>query len=146
MIFLRGTALRPVGAGEEAALASFDGCEEAVAEGDWEEEIGAPKEKAKNTAGKRMIRKLRMHRSMALLVENGKRLAEQSIAESNRATDAELAHAGLESGALHTEEIGRAFGPCDAPLRLLQRAEDVLAFGFFESRNRGSRGPGWDWG
>jgi hypothetical protein len=55
----------------------------------------------------------------------------------DRAANAELAHAGLESGALDVEEDGGAFGAGDAPLGLLERAENVLAFGFFE---------GGDWG
>ena len=50
----------------------------------------------------------------------------------NRAADAQLAHTSLESGALDVEEDGGTFGPGDAPLRLLQGAKDVLAFGFFE--------------
>ena len=50
----------------------------------------------------------------------------------NRAADAQLAHTSLESGALDVEEDGSTFGTGDAPLRLLQGAEDVLAFGFFE--------------
>ena len=54
----------------------------------------------------------------------------------NRAADAEIAHARLESGALYVEEDGGAFGASDAPLRLFQGAEDVLALGFFEGRNR----------
>ena len=53
-------------------------------------------------------------------------------ARLNRAADAELAHAGLERGALHVEEDGGALGAGNAPLRLLQGAENVLAFGFFE--------------
>ena len=57
----------------------------------------------------------------------------RSIAELDRATDAELAHAGLESGALHAEKDGGALGAGDAPLCLLQGAKDVLAFGFLES-------------
>ena len=43
---------------------------------------------------------------------------ERSLGELNRAADAELAHAGLESGALDVEEGGGAFGAGDAPLRL----------------------------
>jgi hypothetical protein len=62
---------------------------------------------------------------------------EGSIAELDRAADAELAHAGLESGALDVEEDGGTFGAGDAPLGLFQGAEDMLAFGFFE---------GGDWG
>jgi hypothetical protein len=50
----------------------------------------------------------------------------------DRTANAEFADAGLKRGALHAEEEGRAFGAGDAPLRLLQRAEDVLALGFFE--------------
>ncbi len=56
-------------------------------------------------------------------------------ARLDRAADAELAHTGLESGALHAEEDGCALGAGNAPLCVLQGAEDVLAFGFFESRN-----------
>jgi len=59
--------------------------------------------------------------------------AEKWQQESHRAANAELAHAGLEGGALHAEENGGAFGAGDAPLRLLQSTEDVLALGFFES-------------
>ena len=55
----------------------------------------------------------------------------------NRAADAELAHASLERGALHAKEAGGSLGSGDAPLRLLQGAEDVLALGFFESGDRG---------
>ncbi len=53
-------------------------------------------------------------------------------ARLDRAADAELAHTGLESGALHAEEDGCALGAGDAPLGVLQGAEDVLAFGFVE--------------
>ena len=62
---------------------------------------------------------------------------ERSIAELDRAADTELAHAGLESGALDVEENGGAFGAGDAPLGLLEGAEDVLAFCFFEGGDRG---------
>src|SRR5579863_6101518 len=43
--------------------------------------------------------------------------------------DAEFAHAGLERGALHSEESGGTFGTCDAPFRLAEGAEDVLTVG-----------------
>ncbi len=56
-------------------------------------------------------------------------------ARLNRAADAELAHAGLQGGALHTEKNGGAFGAGNAPLGVLQGAQDVLAFGFFEGGN-----------
>src|SRR5438093_423818 len=59
---------------------------------------------------------------------------------SNRAADTQLAHASLERGALHAQDDGGAFGSGDAPLRLLQGAEDVLAFRFFERGDRGGRG------
>lgn len=52
--------------------------------------------------------------------------------ELDRAANSELAHAGLESGALDVEQDGGALGAGDAPLRLLQGAEDMLAFGFLE--------------
>jgi len=55
----------------------------------------------------------------------------------DRAADAELAHARLERGALHAQEDGSAFGAGDAPLRLLQRSENVLALGFFQSGDGG---------
>ena len=61
----------------------------------------------------------------------------------NGAADAELAHAGLEGGALDVEEDGGAFGTGDPPLCLLKRAEDELTFGFFEGgdwRRPGGRG------
>ncbi len=54
------------------------------------------------------------------------------------AADAEFAHAGLERGALHAQQRGGAFGAGNAPLRLLQGAQDVLALGFFQSGDRGS--------
>ena len=53
------------------------------------------------------------------------------------AADAEFAHAGLERGALHAQQRGGAFGAGNAPLRLLEGAQDVLALGLFESGNRG---------
>ena len=59
-------------------------------------------------------------------------------ARLNRAADAELAHAGLQGGALHAEKNGGAFGAGDAPLGLAQGTEDVLALGFFESGDCGS--------
>ena len=52
--------------------------------------------------------------------------------------DAEFAHASLERGALHTEQSGGSLGAGDAPLRLLERTQDVLALSFFESGNRGA--------
>ena len=55
----------------------------------------------------------------------------------NRAADAELAHASLQSGALHAEDVRGASGSGDAPLCLLQGAKNVLALGFFESGNGG---------
>ena len=57
--------------------------------------------------------------------------------ELNRAADAQFAHTSLESGALDVEEDGSTFGAGDAPLCLLEGAENVLAFGFFESGNWG---------
>jgi len=39
--------------------------------------------------------------------------------ESDRAADAELAHASLQSRALHAEEDGSALGAGDSPLGLL---------------------------
>jgi len=57
--------------------------------------------------------------------------------ELDRAADAELAHAGLKSGALHAQDASRALGAGDAPLRLLQGTEDMLAFGFFERGDGG---------
>ena len=65
--------------------------------------------------------------------QKGKAFSGVSIAESDRAADAELAHAGLQRGAFHAKNIGRASGASDAPLGLFEGAEDVLAFGFFES-------------
>lgn len=59
-----------------------------------------------------------------------------SIAELYRAADVEFTHAGLEGGALHAEEERGTFGAGDAPLSLLEGAEDVLALGFFEGGNR----------
>ena len=67
------------------------------------------------------------------------RFVERSIAELDRAADAELAHARLQRGALHSQKDGGALGAGDAPLRLLQGAEDVLALGFFEGGDRGGR-------
>jgi hypothetical protein len=61
---------------------------------------------------------------------------ERSLGELDRAADAEFAHACLESGALDLEEDGSTFGAGDAPLGLLEGAEDVLAFGFFEGGDR----------
>jgi len=58
----------------------------------------------------------------------------------NRAADAQLAHARLQSGALHGEEDRGTLGTGDAPLCLLQSAEDVLAFGFFEGGDGGVSG------
>ena len=55
----------------------------------------------------------------------------------NRATDAEFAHARLERGALHAENGRGTLRAGDAPLRLLEGAQDMLALGFFESGNRG---------
>ena len=52
--------------------------------------------------------------------------------------DAEFAHTSLERGALHAQQSGGSFGPGDAPLRLLERTQDVLALSFFESGNRGA--------
>ena len=43
----------------------------------------------------------------------------RSIAELNRAADAELTHARLERGALDAKKHGCALGAGDAPLRLL---------------------------
>jgi hypothetical protein len=55
----------------------------------------------------------------------------------NRAADAQFAHARLERGALHAKNGGSTFRAGDAPLRLPEGAEDVLALGFFQSGNRG---------
>jgi len=60
----------------------------------------------------------------------------RGLAELDRAADAELAHAGLESGAFDVEKNGGAFGAGDAPLSLLEGAEDVLTFSFFEGGDR----------
>jgi hypothetical protein len=56
----------------------------------------------------------------------------QGFAGLHGAADAELAHAGLQGGALHAQEICGAAGAGDAPLGLAKGAEDVLAFGFFQ--------------
>ena len=61
----------------------------------------------------------------------------RSPAELDGAADAELAHAGLKSGALHAQDASRALGAGDAPLRLPQGTEDMLAFGFFERGDGG---------
>lgn len=52
------------------------------------------------------------------------------LGDSDGAADSELAHAGLQGGALHAEERSCTFGACDAPPRLPERAQDVLAFSF----------------
>ncbi len=56
----------------------------------------------------------------------------------NRAADTQFAHARLQRGAFHAENGGGAFRAGDAPLRLPEGAEDVLALGFFQSGNRRS--------
>jgi hypothetical protein len=45
----------------------------------------------------------------------------------DRALDAELAHAGLESGALDAENGSGTAGAGDAPLGLFENLDDVLA-------------------
>src|SRR5208337_378089 len=55
------------------------------------------------------------------------------FAASDGTADAELAHAGLQSGALYAEKICSAAGAGNTPLRLAEGAEDVLAVGFFQS-------------
>jgi hypothetical protein len=60
----------------------------------------------------------------------------QGFVASDGAADAEFAHAGLQGGALHAEEIGGAAGAGDAPLGLAQGAEDVLALGLFQGGDR----------
>ena len=53
----------------------------------------------------------------------------------DRPADAEFADAGLQRGALHAEKIGCAIWSGDAPFGSAQGAKNVLAFGFFESRD-----------
>src|SRR2546427_8853970 len=48
-------------------------------------------------------------------------------------------HDALPICALHAEERGGPFGAGDAPLCLLQGAEDVLALGFFERDRKSTR-------
>src|SRR5579883_1573643 len=57
----------------------------------------------------------------------------------HRTFDAEFAHAGLQSGALHTKQSGSAARTGDAPLRLAKRAEDVLALGVLEGGDGSGR-------
>ena len=57
--------------------------------------------------------------------------------------DVEFAHAGLQSGALHAEDGGGAFGTGDAPFGLAQCTQDVLTLGFFESGHRGRQSGAW---
>jgi len=54
----------------------------------------------------------------------------QGLAGSDGAADAELAHAGLQSGALHAQKIGGTARAGNTPLGLTKGAEDVLTFGF----------------
>ena len=56
----------------------------------------------------------------------------QTVAKLDRAADAEFPDAGLQRGALHTEQGGGAAGTGDAPLGLPKRTENVLALGFFQ--------------
>ena len=65
------------------------------------------------------------------------------FSQLHRAADAELAHAGLQGGAFHAQNGGSAAGSGDAPLGLLESAENVLTFGLFES---GDWGGGGSWG
>ena len=55
----------------------------------------------------------------------------------DRALNVELAHAGLQSGALHAKERGGATGTGDTPFGLTKGAENVFAVGFLERGNRG---------
>ena len=55
----------------------------------------------------------------------------------DRAADAKLTQARLQRSALHAQEDGGAPRAADAPLCLLQGAQDVLALGFLESEDRG---------
>ena len=57
---------------------------------------------------------------------------------SDGALDAELAHAGLQRGALDAEKLRGSVGAGDAPLGLPQRAQNVLALRFLQ-RGRRSR-------
>jgi hypothetical protein len=51
--------------------------------------------------------------------------------QSNGAADAQLAHARLQSSAFHSEQGSGAFRAGDAPFRLPQGPQNVLALGFF---------------
>jgi hypothetical protein len=74
---------------------------------------------------------------MFLLFWSGRSFAERSIPELNGAADAEFAHAGLQRGAFHSQDRGGASRASDAPFRLTQSAQNVLALGFFQGGDRG---------
>src|SRR5215467_6914348 len=63
-------------------------------------------------------------------------LPQMQRATSDGTSNAELAHARLQSSALHTEKSGGALRTGNAPLGLAKSAQDVLAVGFFKSGNR----------
>jgi hypothetical protein len=68
-----------------------------------------------------------------LLTQEGRStVCDQVQGISDGAADAELAHAGLQGGALHPEQDGGAAWSGNAPSRVSQSAEDVLTLGFFE--------------
>src|SRR5262245_31051667 len=50
-----------------------------------------------------------------------------------RTRNAELAHFGLESRALHSELESGAIWPADGPIGFSESAQDVLSFGLFQS-------------
>jgi hypothetical protein len=58
------------------------------------------------------------------------------LAALDGTADAELAHAGLQGGALHAEKNSGAARAGNAPLGLAKGAEDVLALGFFQGGDR----------
>ena len=56
-----------------------------------------------------------------------------------RTNDTEFLHFGLEGGAFDTQASGGSGGAPNDPLRFLQGAQDMVAFGFFEGRHGRAR-------
>jgi hypothetical protein len=87
--------------------------------------VESPRKQGHDKQGEKKVERGSSHGVSS--IASGGDFAQRSIAELNGAADAEFAHASLERGAFHAEESGGTLRTGDAPFRLAQGTQDVLA-------------------
>ena len=58
--------------------------------------------------------------------------AQRMLRLTFHACDVEFLHARFEGGGIEAEDFGRALLSADAPVRLIENVDDMLAFHFFQ--------------